>query len=380
MVMLDPPQPQRLEGIIAYARAHDWRLSIANRLLRPPSGWRGDGALVTIRNNPQTLRFVRQSLAAGIPVVDLTDHRPDFKVPRVTPDYAEVGQLVADHFAAIGMRHLLYFSTEWSHVRQLQFGDLRSRWREATRRRDGSPAGLSRFILADAVPQGKFNDDRRLLSALEPLLQQLPRPLGIAAYNDEEAIRVMNTCLALGLEIPDEIAIVGAGNDTIQCENQPIPVSSVMDDFHRNGQKAAETLDRLMNGKRISLRPVRIPNLGLFVRHSSDTQAARNPIVRQTLKLVCNNLRNPPSIRQLTEELGISRSTFDRLFQHELGHSLHDEVKKRRLALARQLLQTQDLPVSEISALCGFCNAGHFISTFKGAFGLTPQAFRLGAT
>ena len=53
MLMITPPLPQMLDGIVRYAREHSWRLILANRFLRAPNDWDGDGALVTLREDDE---------------------------------------------------------------------------------------------------------------------------------------------------------------------------------------------------------------------------------------------------------------------------------------------------------------------------------------
>ena len=50
--------------------------------------------------------------------------------------------------------------------------------------------------------------------------------------------------------MPEEIAILGIGNDAFLCENQTVPLSSVDDELERNGSEAAALLERLMDGRR----------------------------------------------------------------------------------------------------------------------------------
>ena len=67
------------------------KLALANRLVRAPRGWNGDGALVTLRGDAETSRFVEGLVKAHIPVVDLTSYMPEVNVPRVIPDYMSAG-------------------------------------------------------------------------------------------------------------------------------------------------------------------------------------------------------------------------------------------------------------------------------------------------
>ncbi|MBQ6914108.1 MAG: hypothetical protein IJQ65_00180, partial [Kiritimatiellae bacterium] len=72
IVIVTPAYQPRLAGIARYARRHGWQLTILDRIARQPRGWRGDGALVTLRDNPAPIAFVKSLRRRGIPVVDLT--------------------------------------------------------------------------------------------------------------------------------------------------------------------------------------------------------------------------------------------------------------------------------------------------------------------
>ena len=119
MLMIDPPIPARFEGIGRFARERGWRLTLANRLVRTPRGWSGDGAIVTLRDDPSVHRFAEGLVRRGIPVVDITYHRPDVAIPRVLPDYRGAGLVAARHFLDIGLKRAIWFSTEWSNAQAL---------------------------------------------------------------------------------------------------------------------------------------------------------------------------------------------------------------------------------------------------------------------
>src|SRR5690606_5412521 len=74
----------------------------------------------------------------------------------------------------------------------------------------------------------------------------LPKPIGIMACNDIRGQQVLNACRAIGVHVPDEVAVVGVDNDVLLCELCDPPLSSVMPDTHRIGYEAAALLDRMM--------------------------------------------------------------------------------------------------------------------------------------
>jgi len=387
MVMVDPPIPNRFEGIARFAHERGWRLTLANRLVRAPRGWTGDGALVTLRHDPAAVRFAEDLMRRGIPVVDLTYHRPDIDVPRAIPDYTASGRLAAAHFAEHGLKRVAWFSTEWSNVQRLFYEGLAGCATAKESLQDGmalarpscrNPGAGLRIVLSEFMPRSRLDDPDRFAAALGPRLQALPKPAGILAYNDEEAARLAALCLDIGIQVPEEIAILGIGNDAFLCENQPVPISSVDDELGRAAYEAAALLERLMDGEPPPASPVLVPCTRIVARRSTDTLATESPVLRKALELLFADLRRVPSIPQIATAIGVSRATLDRLFLRELGHPAHAELLRGRLAEARRLLIETDLPVAEISVACGFCNPGYFAVAFARAEGATPAKWRRG--
>jgi len=77
----------------------------------------------------------------------------------------------------------------------------------------------------------------------------------------------------------------------------------------------------------------------------------------------------------------VGRRKLERSFQADLGLSPARAGQRLRLAAARHLLVTTPRTVTDIAHATGFCDASHLINMFRGAFGLSPAAFRrVGAT
>ena len=86
LLLITPSSPGRFKGISIFARSHGWHLTVADRLTHMLDGWTGDGALVTLRDDEDTLRRVVDLRRRRIPVVDLSLTRPDVRLPRVAND------------------------------------------------------------------------------------------------------------------------------------------------------------------------------------------------------------------------------------------------------------------------------------------------------
>ena len=82
------------------------------------------------------------------------------------------------------------------------------------------------------------------------------------------------------------------------------------------------------------------------------------------------------SISALADQFHMSVRTFQRKFKRDMGCSMQSLVTTCRIGLARKLLQSTTLPVSEISIRSGFYNRTQFSQVFKKIAGISPNEFR----
>ena len=109
--MITPVSHQRIEGMSRFAREHGWLLTINDRLGGNAPCEDYDGVLVTLRADERTVRYVRQMMSKGVPVVDMTIQRPNIDVPRVVSDHRQIGFIAGEHFKARGFRRVAWFSS-----------------------------------------------------------------------------------------------------------------------------------------------------------------------------------------------------------------------------------------------------------------------------
>jgi len=87
-------------------------------------------------------------------------------------------------------------------------------------------------------------------------------------------------------------------------------------------------------------------------------------------------LGGPLSVRDLAARLGVSPRTLARRFAERLGTSPGAWLLGRRVAAARALLESTDLPVEAIAARVGLGSAVNLRRRFRAATGTTPSAHR----
>ena len=380
LLVIQPAYPERIQGIARFARSHGWHLTIVDRLARFPRGWRGDGALVTLRGNTETNRFVQGLVREDIPVVDLTFNHPEIKLPRVSGDHEAFGRLAREHFESLNFRHFAWFSTGWSHVHELRFCGYAAETRDEGRGKREENA--DRWVLEEMVGNNEIDNWRLFLKVIGRKLQEAPKPLAILTYDDADAAKVLSAALEAGLRVPEDVAIMGIGNDTVICENQAVPLSSVDHDLERNGDEGAALLNHLMSTRRAlstkhQARSTKfIPPRGIVIRKSTDTLAADDPLLSAALREIAKRLSTSFGVTDIAEALNVPRTRLDRLFSEKFARSVGREIVRQRIERAKKLLAATDKPMKEIAALCGYCNAGYFTNAFRAETGVTPKAWR----
>ena len=370
LVWVTPAYAPRLNGIARYAKAHGWHLTIADRLGRRPIGWRGDGALTTMRGGSGMSGYVKELRRRHIPVVDLSFNHPEVKVPRVSGDHEAMGRLAGEHFRDHNFKNAAWFSTGWLNIHKMRYQGLCEIF----------PAKPQKWIIEEEIPERQRDDLRIVSKWLGAKLKETPKPVAVLAYDDADASRVLSAALDAGLSVPEDVAILGIGGDTLICENQPVPLSSVEHDQERTGYEGAALLDKLMNGQKTAdsrQRPVKlIPPTGITTRASTDRMAVSSPVLRKALVFIKQNLSKPIGIDQIAEAIGTSRATLDRLFKSEMDRSVGQEILRQRIALAKSLLTNEELSIAQVAAECGFCNQAYLTNLFKATTGLTPLKYR----
>ncbi len=87
--------------------------------------------------------------------------------------------------------------------------------------------------------------------------------------------------------------------------------------------------------------------------------------------------------RAVGKVLGLSPLTFERLNRHfttVVGLSIADFRARERVRAAKALLRQNGVSITAIAADLGFSSSQHFATTFRRLTGLTPSAYRTGAS
>ncbi|QES48106.1 AraC family transcriptional regulator [Streptomyces venezuelae] len=87
-------------------------------------------------------------------------------------------------------------------------------------------------------------------------------------------------------------------------------------------------------------------------------------------------LGEPLSLAELAEHARMSLRSFTRRFRDEVGMTPVQWLTAQRLELARQLLETSDLPIDLVAHRAGFGSANSLRAHMRTSLGVSPNAYR----
>ncbi len=188
----------------------------------------------------------------------------DRMVPGLEANYVgvkdeDLGELATSHLIGLGCKRI-------AHIRgpNVSTGvDRLQGYRNALGRRKMA-------VRKEYIVSGQHGDSTGYDAMLQ-LLKNNPRPDGVFCYNDPVAAGAIKAALELGMRVPEDIAIIGAGN-VHYSDLLRVPLSTVDQSSTLIGERAAELLSVRMESKKpLPIESVFIPPK-LVLRESSNRQ------------------------------------------------------------------------------------------------------------
>ena len=367
-----------LRGILRYARLHGpWSLHVApghlGQVLPKAESWGGTGIIARVRS-PEMEKVIR---ATGLPFVasSLSESQQPAagrKFGEIRTDARAIARMGSTHFLEAGFRRLAYCGfakCRWSSFREEAFLQLAQ---EA-----GYPCSTHHIASANWMQQpGWIKSWQHEQPILVKWLQSLTKPVGLMACNDACGREVLQACATAGLHVPDEVAVIGVDNDEMMCELSTPQLSSVALDVETAGYNAAHMLDELMSGRAAGGQIVWVLPTHVAVRRSSDVIAQDDSVVAEALRFIRDHSRRNLSVDNVTEAVGVSRSTLERRFYRATKRTVLEEINRSHLERAKRLLLETDLPSQQVATQAGFGSLKTFNRTFRRMGGATPVNFR----
>ncbi len=220
-----------------------------------------DGLIVI---GPRMLSRDVMEVAARIPTVTIGHHpTPGANFDSVNNDDHLGAKLVVQHLVATGHKHVVYLSQEVADREHTMVTTQREiGYREAMQE-----AGLGKFIQVAYAPQ----TSRETQSVVRHLLQSRNRPDAIFCWTDFIGLEVLSVAKELGLNVPNDLAVVGYDN-TSYCDLAQNAMTSIDQSGQVLGLQAARLLIERIKGRteaenytvtpRLVVRGSSVPNTG----------------------------------------------------------------------------------------------------------------------
>jgi LacI family transcriptional regulator len=331
--------------------------------------WGAQGVIGRIHNS----KILKMLLASGLPVIGIDlpegqliscDLPP--RVSEIRADSNRAGLLAAEHFLERGFWNFAFCGYEgrvWSQRRQEGFTQ---RLREA-----GFSCQVFQPVRYKHVLSWKQES-----SMVMTWLKSLPRPVAVMACNDIRGRQVLEASQLAGLEVPEDVALVGVDDDQFLCNLSNPPLSSVALNLSQAGYQAAELLDHLIQGTVQQPQRILVESLWVVARRSSNVIATEDRHLAAALRFIRDHARRSIGVDDVVRQAGVSRRGLEIRFRHVLGRSIRDEILRVRLAFTKQLLAETNLSAERIAELAGFCNSPYLSNVFRRETGMTLTQFR----
>lgn len=360
-------------GVMRYASAHpEWKLEILTghpseveesiRICKP------DGIISGFTDepmNPIPVHIRHSTPTVFTCTTPIQDMKAQWSL--LTMDDSQIGEAAATlllrkkpkSFAFLGLRHPM----PWE----------RTRWQSYQRTLKESGHRTSAFEHTGDEPINADNETTEIVR----WIRSLEKPCGIFAVNDRRAKFLLDACQKDGINVPDQVKVIGVDNDEIVCECATPTLTSIMPDFRQAGCEAAQTLDQLMSGKRVS-RKMTIGVKEIVERMStSDIRGSGNRVGLALEHLRRQAFNGGFSVGKLAQTIGCSTRLLEKDFKHTLGRSIIDELNRMRLEKVMDMLRNTSSDEETIAHASGFNSEAYLRNFFKKRFGMTMRQWRL---
>ena len=330
--------------------------------------WRGSGIIANF-DDRKVAAAVR---GLKVPVVGVGGgsgwYDPASRIPYFATDDQAIARLAAQHLIDRGFRRLAFYG--YPRTRIIRWSEVRGRAFQQRAEEAGLPCSIY------TGRHGTARQWSELQRGLMAWVRSLEKPVGLMACNDVRARHVLEACRALGVRVPEDVAVIGVDNDEMICDLTDPPLSSVEQGARRMGYQAAALLDRLMSGRKVSQLHFVVEPEGVVARRSTDILAIEDPDVAAAVRFIREHACRRILVGDVVERVGVSSSTLKNRFKAAMGRTVHAEIQRVRLERARQLIADTDLPLKQVAVQAGFQYVQYLTRLFRQCVGQTPAKFR----
>ena len=124
--------------------------------------------------------------------------------------------------------------------------------------------------------------------------------------------------------------------------------------------------------------------LSLYFNKNEDTDIEQCPFlidednvrkIRLAKEIILKNMSEPPTLQELSEEIGLSLNKLKEGFKQLYGDTVFGYLLDHKMEEARRMLASTNYNVNEVGLRVGYSTSSHFIAAFKKKYGTTPKKY-----
>jgi LacI family transcriptional regulator len=324
--------------------------------------WGADGIIAQIEND----RSYEKLLQLEVPIIAQDTNERFLGIPNITGFYKETGQMAASYFIEKGFKNFAFYGFDnmvWSRERGEGFCEKLKKY--------GFEVHIYQHQKEETPPLWSYKE-----SSLSDWLKALPKPIAIMTCDDNQGQHVTEACKAVGINVPEQVSVLGVDNDLSICNLSDPPLSSISLNTEKAGFETAQLLSRMIANKDYEYQDIYVEALQIVTRRSTDFLAVDDKEISKALHFIYYNFKERISVDDVVNATALSRRVLEKRFQSVLKRSILDEINTLRIKQVKQLLIETELSITEISDFCGYTDIKNLSRYFRRHEGINPLEFR----
>ena len=97
---------------------------------------------------------------------------------------------------------------------------------------------------------------------------------------------------------------------------------------------------------------------------------------QEAYELLMRDFQSPPYLMQLAKRVGLTHTRLNRIFKILHNDTVFGVLRRKRLELAKRMLEDGRRSVAEIAYACGFATPSHLSRCFLSRYGIQPKRYQ----
>jgi AraC-like DNA-binding protein len=108
----------------------------------------------------------------------------------------------------------------------------------------------------------------------------------------------------------------------------------------------------------------------------ASSESSEKQLAERAAAILLQNLANPPSLEELSNEVGVSPFQLSRVFGDAIGKTIPGLLRHHRMQLAAKMLRETRTSIGEIAVTVGYHSMSAFCRAFERELQSTPSEHR----